>query len=94
MALPWVGFPMKDLIAAVEPTSKAKFVRLLHFYDAKITTGPGFHLGSLPWPYQEGLRLDEMANELALFCDRYLRSRTSQATWCANSHGFTVEIWI
>ncbi|MBP0020346.1 MAG: protein-methionine-sulfoxide reductase catalytic subunit MsrP [Cyanobacteria bacterium SBLK] len=67
MALPWVGFPMKDLMAAVEPKSEAKFVRFTSFYDAKITTGPGFHLGSLPWPYQEGLRIEEMANELAFF---------------------------
>ncbi|MEM9542137.1 MAG: protein-methionine-sulfoxide reductase catalytic subunit MsrP [Cyanobacteria bacterium P01_E01_bin.42] len=67
MALPWVGFPMKDLMAAVEPTSEAKFVRFTSFYDAKITTGPGFHLGSLPWPYQEGLKIEEMANELAFF---------------------------
>lgn len=67
MVLPWVGFPMKALIAAVEPTSKAKFVRFTSFYDPKITPGPGFHFGTLPWPYTEGLRLEEMANELAFF---------------------------
>lgn len=67
MVLPWVGFPMKKLIAAVEPTSAAKFVRFTSFYDPKIITGPGFHLGSLPWPYREGLRIEEMANELAFF---------------------------
>ena len=67
MVLPWIGFPMKSLIAAVEPTSQAKFVQFTSFYDAKITTGPGFHIGSLPWPYTEGLRIEEMANELAFF---------------------------
>ncbi|MGK7937126.1 MAG: protein-methionine-sulfoxide reductase catalytic subunit MsrP [Xenococcaceae cyanobacterium] len=67
MTLPWVGFPMKALIEAVEPKSTAKFVRFTSFYDPEITTGPGFHLGSLPWPYQEGLRVEEMANELAFF---------------------------
>lgn len=67
MALPWVGFAMKDLMAAVEPTSEAKFVQFTSFYDPEITTGPGFHVGTLPWPYQEGLRLEEMANELAFF---------------------------
>ncbi|MEA5535336.1 protein-methionine-sulfoxide reductase catalytic subunit MsrP [Crocosphaera sp. XPORK-15E] len=67
MVLPWVGFPMKALMQAVEPTSQAKFVRFTSFYDPEITTGPGFHLGSLPWPYQEGLRIEEMANELAFF---------------------------
>ncbi len=67
MVLPWIGFPMKKLIEAVEPTSKAKYVRFTSFYDPEITTGPAFHLGSLPWPYQEGLRIEEMANELAFF---------------------------
>jgi sulfoxide reductase catalytic subunit YedY len=67
MVLPWIGFPMKKLIEAVEPTSQAKFVRFTSFYDPNITTGPGFHLGSLPWPYTEGLRIEEMANELAFF---------------------------
>ncbi|MEM8779529.1 MAG: protein-methionine-sulfoxide reductase catalytic subunit MsrP [Cyanobacteria bacterium P01_G01_bin.49] len=67
MVLPWIGFPMKSLIAAVEPTNQAKFVRFTSFYDPEITTGPDFHLGNLPWPYQEGLRIEEMANELAFF---------------------------
>ncbi|MDJ0647435.1 MAG: protein-methionine-sulfoxide reductase catalytic subunit MsrP [Xenococcaceae cyanobacterium MO_188.B19] len=67
MVLPWIGFPMQKLIAAVEPTSQAKYVRFTSFYDPEITTGPGFHIGSLPWPYQEGLRIEEMANELAFF---------------------------
>jgi sulfoxide reductase catalytic subunit YedY len=67
MVLPWTGFPMKALIEAVEPTSQAKFVRFTSFYDPNITTGPGFHIGSLPWPYTEGLTIEEMANELAFF---------------------------
>ncbi|MBR8829342.1 MAG: protein-methionine-sulfoxide reductase catalytic subunit MsrP [Gomphosphaeria aponina SAG 52.96 = DSM 107014] len=67
MVLPWIGFPMKSLIEAVEPTTDAKFVRFTSFYDPEITPGPGFHLGSLPWPYQESLRIEEMANELAFF---------------------------
>lgn len=67
MVVPWVGFPMKLLMADVEPTSKAKFVRFMSFYDPKITKGPGFWASSYPWPYTEGLRIDEMANELAFF---------------------------
>lgn len=67
MVLPWVGFPMKALMAEVEPTSDAKFVRFTSFYDPEVMPGPGFHLGSLPWPYTEALRLEEMANELAFF---------------------------
>ena len=68
MVIPWIGFPMKSLIAAVEPTDKAKFVRFTSYYDSKITVGPFWSLGrTLPWPYTEGLRLEEMANELAFF---------------------------
>ena len=67
MVLPWIGFPMKALMEAIEPTAKAKYVRFTSFYDPEITTGPGFHLGSLPWPYTEGLRIEEMANDLAFF---------------------------
>ena len=67
MVIPWLGFPMSALIAAVEPTSQAKFVRFTSYYDEKITTGPLLHLGGLPWPYTEGLRLEEMNNELAFF---------------------------
>ena len=67
MVLPWIGFPMKALMEKVEPTSEAKFVRFTSFYDPEITTGPSFHIGNLPWPYQEGLRIEEMANDLAFF---------------------------
>jgi methionine sulfoxide reductase catalytic subunit len=68
MVLPWVGFPMRELVAAVEPSSKAKFVRFTSYYDPKITTGPLLALlEKLPWPYTESLRIDEMTNELAFF---------------------------
>ncbi|MCL2923074.1 MAG: protein-methionine-sulfoxide reductase catalytic subunit MsrP [Trichodesmium sp. MAG_R04] len=67
MVIPWIGFPMKLLIADVEPTSKAKYVRFTSFYDPEITKGPGFWANGYPWPYTEGLRIDEMANELAFF---------------------------
>ena len=68
MVLPWIGFPMRSLLAAVEPTDQAKYVRFTSYYNPKITIGPAWALGSrLPWPYTEGLRLEEMANELAFF---------------------------
>lgn len=65
MVLPWVGFPMRSLLEAVEPMATAKFVRFTSYYDPEVTRGPSFHLGKLPWPYTEGLRIEEMANELA-----------------------------
>ena len=68
MVLPWLGFPMRELIAAVEPSSKAKFVRFTSYYDPKVTYGPLLSfMEKLPWPYTEGLRIEEMANELAFF---------------------------
>ncbi len=67
MVVPWIGFPMRLLLADVQPTAAAKFVRFTSYYNPKITTGPGLHFGPLPWPYTESLRLDEMANDLAFF---------------------------
>jgi len=68
MVVPWLGFPMRKLIEAVEPTSEAKFVRFTSWYDKAISTGPSWSpFSTIPWPYTEGLRIDEMANELAFF---------------------------
>jgi sulfoxide reductase catalytic subunit YedY len=67
MVVPWIGFPMKLLLKDAEPTSAAKFVRFTSYYNPQITPGPGLHFGSLPWPYTESLRTDEMANDLAFF---------------------------
>ncbi|NJL01245.1 MAG: protein-methionine-sulfoxide reductase catalytic subunit MsrP [Spirulinaceae cyanobacterium SM2_1_0] len=69
MVMPWVGFPMAALLAAVEPRPAAKFASFTTYYDEAIRLGPErFANGDLvPWPYTEGLRVDEMANELAFF---------------------------
>ena len=67
MVVPWLGFPMKRIIDDVEPTSEARYVRFISYYNREITKGPGLSLSRLPWPYIEGLRTDEMANELAFF---------------------------
>lgn len=68
MVVPWVGFPMRLLLEAAEPTSEATFVRFTSYYDRQVTPGPGgFQTRSLPWPYTEGLRIEEMANDLAFF---------------------------
>lgn len=68
MVVPWIGFPMRSLIEDVEPTSAAKFVRFTSYYDSQVTPGPAWEFAlNLPWPYVEGLRIEEMANELAFF---------------------------
>lgn len=68
MVVPWIGFPMRALMAAVEPTSSAKYVRFTSFYDSTVCPGPSLSFArNLPWPYTEGLTVEEMANDLAFF---------------------------
>jgi sulfoxide reductase catalytic subunit YedY len=64
MIVPWVGFPLGDLLMRFKPTSKAKFVEFKTLYDPKQM--PGERGGVLPWPYVEGLRMDEAMHPLAL----------------------------
>ncbi len=65
MAVPWTGFPLSELIKNVEPTSKAKWIR---FVSAKRPNEmPGIPSQSwYPWPYFEGLRMDEAMHPLTL----------------------------
>ena len=64
MVIPWMGFPLKDLLSWVEPTSKAKFVEFTTLYDPDQM--PGQRRAVLDWPYVEGLRLDEAMHPLSL----------------------------
>jgi sulfoxide reductase catalytic subunit YedY len=64
MVIPWTGFPLASLLKEVEPTSKAKFVRF-ETVD-RPQEMPGLGSPFYPWPYQEGLRLDEAMNDLAI----------------------------
>jgi methionine sulfoxide reductase catalytic subunit len=64
MVIPWVGFPLANLINRLEPTSKAKYVEFTSIADPK--TMPGVRYSILNWPYREGLRLDEAMHPLAL----------------------------
>ncbi|MDF1663491.1 MAG: protein-methionine-sulfoxide reductase catalytic subunit MsrP [Planctomycetota bacterium] len=65
MVVPWTGFPLSKLLALVEPTSKAKFVKFTSFKNEK--QAPGFKQYSYyPWPYFEGLRLDEAQHDLTM----------------------------
>jgi sulfoxide reductase catalytic subunit YedY len=64
MVIPWLGFPLGKLLAEVEPTSRAKFVRF-ETVERKEEM-PGQRDGYFPWPYVEGLRLDEAMHDLTL----------------------------
>ncbi|MGH9335987.1 MAG: protein-methionine-sulfoxide reductase catalytic subunit MsrP, partial [Vicinamibacteria bacterium] len=65
MNVPWTGFPLKKLLASVEPKSSARYVRFVS--ALKRSEMPGVREADwYPWPYHEGLRMDEAMNDLAL----------------------------
>ena len=64
MVIPWTGFPLASLLKEVEPTSDAKFVRFETVYRPEEM--PGLRSPFYPWPYQEGLRLDEAMHDLTI----------------------------
>jgi methionine sulfoxide reductase catalytic subunit len=64
MVIPWNGFPLRNLIERVRPTSRAKFVEFTTLHDP--SQMPGQRSGVLPWPYVEGLRMDEAMHPLTL----------------------------
>jgi sulfoxide reductase catalytic subunit YedY len=64
MVIPWMGFPLAELLNEVEPTSDAKFVRFETIYDPEKM--PGQKSDWYQWPYVEGLRIDEAMNDLAI----------------------------
>ncbi len=64
MVIPWVGFPLKDLIARMRPQSGAKFVEFATLLDPRQM--PGQRVPVLEWPYVEGLRLDEALHPLTI----------------------------
>jgi len=66
IVVPWIGFPLGDLVTAVEPTEKAKFIEFTTLMDQRQM--PGLRSPVLDWPYTEGLRLDEAKNPLTILC--------------------------
>jgi sulfoxide reductase catalytic subunit YedY len=65
MVIPWVGFPLADLLKRFEPNSKAKYVEFQTIIDPETMPGIRSRFAIIRWPYQEGLRIDEAMNELA-----------------------------
>ena len=64
MVIPWVGFPLADMIKQFKPTSRAKYVEFITLKDPERM--PGQRRRVLDWPYTEGLRMDEAMNPLTL----------------------------
>ncbi len=65
MAVPWTGFPFASLIREVEPKPEARYVRFVTANRPKEMPGMS-QAPWYPWPYFEGLRLDEALNPLTL----------------------------
>jgi len=64
MVIPWLGFPLSQLVKHVEPTSRAKFVSFTTLFDPEQM--PGQKRSVLDWPYVEALRMDEAVHPLTL----------------------------
>jgi len=64
MVVPWIGFPLGEMLKKFKPTSRAKYVEFTTLYQPEIMIGQ--RRRSLAWPYTEGLRIDEAAHPLTL----------------------------
>jgi methionine sulfoxide reductase catalytic subunit len=66
IVVPWIGFPLNALIKQVEPTGNAKYVAFESLYDSRQM--PAGEYAGIPFPYKEGLRIDEAMHPLTLLC--------------------------
>ena len=64
MVIPWIGFELADLLNEVQPMTSAKYVHFVTLMDKTQMPGEGNSL--YPWPYSEGLRLDEAMQRLTI----------------------------
>jgi sulfoxide reductase catalytic subunit YedY len=64
MVIPWIGFPLAKLLEEVKPTEGAQYVRFETLYDPERM--PNQRAGTIPFPYVEGLRLDEAMHDLTI----------------------------
>lgn len=64
MVIPWLGFPLAKLLREVEPLGSARYVRFISISRPDVM--PGMRSSFYPWPYQEGLRLDEAMHDLTI----------------------------
>jgi sulfoxide reductase catalytic subunit YedY len=64
MVVPWVGFPLGDLLKRFRPTSKARYVAFTTVL--RPDEMPGQRYPVLEWPYVEGLRMDEATHPLTI----------------------------
>ncbi|WP_108662061.1 protein-methionine-sulfoxide reductase catalytic subunit MsrP [Acuticoccus kandeliae] len=63
MVVPWTGFPLADLVAFAKPTSGARYIRMETFLNPDVASGQ--RQSWYPWPYVEGVTMEEAMNPLA-----------------------------
>ena len=66
MVIPWVGFPLAEVLKRVEPQGSAKYVAFETLVRPAEMPGQRGVFQALPWPYVEGLRLDEAMHPLTI----------------------------
>jgi sulfoxide reductase catalytic subunit YedY len=64
MVIPWIGFPLGDLLKRFRPTSRARYVAFKTVLRPDQMPGQRFPV--LDWPYVEGLRMDEAMHPLTI----------------------------
>jgi len=64
MVIPWNGFKLSELVDIVEPKSEAQYIRFETLFDPEQM--PGQRSPFYPWPYTEGLRMDEAMHDLTI----------------------------
>ena len=66
MVIPWVGFPLAEVLRRVEPQGSARYVAFETLVRPSEMPGQRGMFQPLPWPYVEGLRLDEAMHPLTI----------------------------
>ena len=66
MVIPWIGFPLADVLATAEPHGSAKYVAFETLVRPEEMPGQRGSFQVLDWPYVEGLRLDEAMHPLTI----------------------------
>lgn len=66
MVIPWIGFPLADLLKRFRPLSSAKFVEFVTLADKEQMPGVRSAFSTIDWPYREGLRMDEAMHPLTI----------------------------
>ncbi len=82
MVIPWIGLPLSAILDQVEPLGSAKYVAFQSVVRPEEMPGQSGFFQPLPWPYIEGLRLDERAIHSPFWRSasmaRHCRTRTAR----------------